>query len=188
MTNIAHFFIAIPIDSSLRGMLKSWQSDLQELLPYKQWTHEMDLHITLKFLGPVEGVRLTKLKEALYAVEDIETFSVDVEKVGAFGNPEKPRVLWAGVSKNESINTLQKLVENIASEHGFQPERRAYRPHITLAKKWNSSVADHSLDTTKNLFSDKQQFTVDRVVIFQIFPARSPKYEVIAEYRLKEGD
>lgn len=184
MSNLPHYFIAIPLNHFLKDYFSHWQDSLKEQLSYKVWPHKQDLHITLKFLGPVGSDTVKDLKNELRSIQQLKSFELNVGTIGTFGNPEKPRVLWAGVEKTNELALLQNQVEECAGRVGFTKENREYRPHITLAKKWSEGSANRSVDAIKNGYKEKQKLSVDEVVIYQIFSSRSPKYEVVETYCL----
>lgn len=183
-----HYFIAIPLPESMRDFLAKWQEELKGKLPYKQWPHQQDLHITLKFLGPVADNKLIALKNKLSAIEHHEQFFVNAGGIGTFGNPEKPRVLWAGAEKTEALSRLYEKAEECGVNAGFSKENRVYRPHITLAKKWTGDPAADHIEQIKTDYTDMKTILVNQVVIYQIHPQKSPKYEVIEKYMLKRDD
>lgn len=185
MSETPHYFIAIPLPNSLKNQLAKWQYDLKEIVPYKQWTNKGDLHITLKFLGPVEQEKLELLSETMKNLEKASGFPLNTKSIGTFGNPEKPRVLWAGIEKTDALLRLQQSVEHMASKIGFQKENRAYFPHITLAKKWNGEKENVDMESLLKQYSEQRKIMVDTVVINQIFPGESPKYQPIATYHLR---
>jgi 2'-5' RNA ligase len=72
--------------------------------------------------------------------------------VGAFPSVAKPSVLWVGVEAPAALSALQREIEAAMVELGFDPEERAYHPHITVgriketrgasaAELWKSEVA-----------------------------------------------
>ncbi|WP_449355606.1 RNA 2',3'-cyclic phosphodiesterase [Virgibacillus natechei] len=182
-----HYFIAIPLQTSLKEYFAKWQDELKNVLSYKQWPHYEDLHITLKFLGAIDDSKVQRLKEELKIIEHMQTFSIDVGELGTFGNPQKPRVIWAGVEKTESLAGLQQKVEACTSNVGFAEEYRAYHPHITLAKKWADESSTISLDQIKEGYTNTQTMVVEAVALYQIHPGRSVKYETIANVDLRRG-
>ncbi|MGP4108246.1 RNA 2',3'-cyclic phosphodiesterase [Virgibacillus sp. L01] len=183
MTNEPHYFIAIPLQERHKAHFLKWQINLKEELPYKQWTNKEDLHITLKFLGAVNSNTLDLLLQSLNVLKKTTAFKITTESIGFFGNPKKPRVLWAGVEKTKSLAALHEAVEDIAEIAGFQKENRSFSPHITLAKKWNGG--EGSLSGLKEQYDERLDLVVNQIVVYRIFPARTPKYEVVASYELK---
>ncbi|WP_458413709.1 RNA 2',3'-cyclic phosphodiesterase [Schinkia sp. CFF1] len=184
MSNYPHYFIAIPLPASLKDHLSKWQDDIQLKVAYKTWYHKQDLHITLKFLGPVAVETLKQLQKELHVIEQQDEFSLEIGTLGTFGNPRSPRVLWAGVENTAKLALLQQMVEECAVQIGFEKENREYCPHITLAKKWAGGTADTTIAELIKEYHEKETFEVNEVVIYQIFPSRNPKYEVVQLYKL----
>ncbi|WP_010096202.1 RNA 2',3'-cyclic phosphodiesterase [Ornithinibacillus scapharcae] len=189
MGQTPHYFIAIPIKEALRVQFANWQSQLKAGLSYKVWPHEQDLHITLKFLGAVEEEKLEKLLNSLRLINQTG-FSLNVGGLGTFGKQDSPRVLWAGVNRIESLDELFLKVEKAALSAGFPKENRPYRPHITLAKKWNGTPEQTEiLKVMKDKFqSMKYSMDIEEYVLYQIFPTKTPKYERVETFRLKRGE
>ncbi|WP_010532337.1 RNA 2',3'-cyclic phosphodiesterase [Lentibacillus jeotgali] len=177
-----HYFIAVTLPESLKERYAGWQQALKNKLPYRQWPQSEDLHITMKFLGPVDDSRLEKLIQAMSEIERFPAFSLQTGTLGTFGNPKKPRVLWAGVERKHELIRLQENIEKIALKVGFQQEKRTYMPHITLAKKWAGGVIQ--LSDLKEHYTGQDQFSVNQVVIYRIHPEKQPKYHAAAVYNL----
>ncbi|SET82332.1 2'-5' RNA ligase [Oceanobacillus limi] len=183
-----HFFIAIPLPKDLKDLLAAWQAELKEFVPYKQWPHVDDFHVTLKFLGAVPNHRLQKLINELEIIENFAPFRTTVATIDTFGKPDKPRVLWAGVEKTESLFNLQNTVDTCAANVGLPKENRPYRPHITLAKKWDGPKTDQ-MGTIKQKFMDRTfELQVREIVVYQIFPSQKPKYKVVNSFQLVGGE
>lgn len=185
MNKTSHYFIAIPIVEELQQVFSRWQKDIKNSLSYKIWPHQKDLHITLKFLGAVDENKLTSLRKELNTINHQE-FSLTVGSIGTFGKPDSPRVLWAGVDKTDSLDQLYKKIEQTTISVGFPKENRVYRPHITLAKKWNSNTSNYEgINRVKeNYQSESFMMNVQEFVLYQIFPSKTPKYERVETYHL----
>lgn len=183
---MSHYFIAIQLPENLQEFFSGWQDELQKKVTYKQWTHQKDLHITLQFVGEVDDNRIRQLTEALDVIEQVSAFDIEVGGLGVFGNPNKPRVLWAGVTKTNALTQLQKRVESSTITVGFPEEGRAYTPHITLAKKWNGidSLERDTIENLKEAWDETRFMHVAEVVLYRIHPKQTPKYEVVKRYRL----
>ncbi|QDP40916.1 RNA 2',3'-cyclic phosphodiesterase [Radiobacillus deserti] len=186
MTNDAHYFIGIPIREDIQNWLAEWQEMLQRKgqVAYKSWTHVSDLHITLLFLGGVSENKITEIIEELQKMDGLEKFHVNIGTVGTFGKRSQPRVLWAGVEGNKVLNNLQEKVANTCAMFGFKKESRPYRPHITLAKKWDPSFAKELMLPESEEFLARKDMLVDHLVVYKIHPSKSPKYEIVTAIRL----
>ncbi|SFD61954.1 2'-5' RNA ligase [Lentibacillus persicus] len=183
--NSPHYFIAVPLPSSLKEKLAGWQRALKPELPFKQWVHPEDLHITLKFLGAVSEEQLNMLIRLMAQIRNFNSFSLMTGGLGTFGNPENPRVLWTGVERKPELMDLQQYVEGIAFESGFKQEKRPYSPHITLAKK--SAGKTDRIPEVKSRYTGHQPIAVNQVVLFRIHPGKKPKYGIEEAYKFSRG-
>ncbi len=127
-------FIAVPVPENIKSDLVSLRTNISGA----KWADIDQLHITLKFLGEVEGQVFYAVREKLSEIK-MEGFSLRFNGVGHFppGNLRSgrtPRVLWAGL---EDIGTLKKLrnrIESVLTEIGIDRDRRKFNPHVTLAR------------------------------------------------------
>ncbi len=94
--------------------------------------HPDDQHITLVFLGPVAAARQPCIYQAADAIVAPD-FSLRIDTLGHW---PRPQILWCGPS--EIPQPLQRLVLDLQQgllTCGFEPERRRYKPHVTLHRK-----------------------------------------------------
>ena len=99
-----------------------------------RWQNDNQLHLTLRFIGEVERPVADDVAAELARIR-FERFSIALDGVGKF---EKRRsgALWAGVQPKEQLKALAAKVERACHSAGIEPEQRAFRPHVTLAR-WN---------------------------------------------------
>lgn len=91
------------------------------------------LHLTLAFVGDLNQEAQQGLHEKLAAIS-VPAFLLPVVGVGTFGKP-RPTTIWAGVGNGHPhLFALHKRVHDAMFAAGLQPELRAFRPHITLAR------------------------------------------------------
>ena len=98
-----------------------------------RWQDEGQLHLTLAFVGEAEGARTNDLMEALAEVQSAP-FRAEIAGVGHFERNSLPTAVWAKVPLSDPLSQLQRRVERACRRAGLETERRAYRPHITLAR------------------------------------------------------
>jgi 2'-5' RNA ligase len=130
-------FVAIRPPETVREQLL----DLMEGMPDMRWQHDDQLHLTLRFIGEVERPVAEDVAAALQLIH-FDRFSIALDGVGKF---EKHRngTLWAGVQPKDQLKALNAKVERACQSAGLEPERRAYHPHVTLAR-WKGRA--HRLD------------------------------------------
>ncbi len=130
-------FIAIPIPDPIGELLVGWQQALAPEIPGCRWVETRPLHITLAFLGEVPNRDLSALcLEVAAACEPSARFELKVEGLGAFPNPARPRVLWAGVTAPDlgPLNALREAVVRAATKAGYRPDDPRFHPHVTLGR------------------------------------------------------
>lgn len=99
-----------------------------------RWIVPENFHLTLFFLGEVEGDLATKLREHLRAIE-VAPFFLPVQGVGHFPPKGRPTVLWAGVGGGHPhLFQLRQRLADLFFRFGFDPGERAWTPHVTLAR------------------------------------------------------
>jgi 2'-5' RNA ligase len=144
-------FIAIELPQDLKAALGRLQSGLKVERPRVKWVSPDGIHLTLKFLGDVDASRVAQIAQAMTeAVKGIQTFELTVGKLGVFPNPQKVQVVWVGLEGD--LTTLDRLyhqLEEKMAASGFPPEKRDFKPHLTLAR-----VADEALPEERKRFGD----------------------------------
>ena len=98
-----------------------------------RWQEDDQLHLTLRFIGEVDRHQAADIDAALAAILH-PPFEIALAGVGSFERRGAPVALWAGVAPHEPLKTLHKKVDQAIARTGLEPERRAYLPHITLAR------------------------------------------------------
>jgi len=120
----------------VRARLAAEVDRLRPLARGVAWVSRDNLHLTLKFLGGVEPIRLDALAEALTTiVAGWPAFELTVRGLGAFPSRTRPRVLWAGVDAGAAaLATLAAGVDDALASLGFSREARAFSAHVTLGR------------------------------------------------------
>jgi len=102
------------------------------LLKNARLTRQFNLHLTLHFIGNTTTDRLPCYIQQAQSVE-FEPFSLSLDELGNF---KKQKIVWAGC--NHIPGQLEKLHQDLgeALKHcGYLPEKRRYKPHVTLYRK-----------------------------------------------------
>lgn len=123
-------FVGIALPEHVREALNG----LREEIKGCRWTAPGNWHLTLKFIGEVDPPLTEAIAEALEPLA-LEAFLLPVEGVGFFPPKGQPGVLWAGLGRGHPrLFGLQHRVEDALYRLGIAPEKRAYEPHLTLAR------------------------------------------------------
>jgi 2'-5' RNA ligase len=109
-------------------------------LPGARWIDVENYHITLRFIGDIDGRTADEVVDRLDRINRPE-FQLNLSGIGSFGS-KKPHSLWAGVSPSPEMNALQSEIERICQRIGLPPDPRKFMPHVTLARLRNSRLDD----------------------------------------------
>jgi 2'-5' RNA ligase len=126
--------LEIPRDAALSLSL------LRGGLPGARWVDVENYHLTLRFIGDVEGHVADEIANALDRVHR-SPFSLALSGVGAFGS-KKPHAIWAGVAPSPDLHALQAEIERICQRVGVPTDPRKFVPHVTLARLKNANDND----------------------------------------------
>jgi 2'-5' RNA ligase len=132
-------------------------------LPGARWIDVENYHITLRFIGDVDGRTADELVERLDRIDRPE-FQIRLDGIGSFGS-KKPHSVWAGVTPTPDMFALQGEIERICQRIGLPSDPRKFMPHVTLARLKSSRVDDvvHYLSGRGNF--QTSLFTASRFVL-----------------------
>lgn len=105
---------------------------LQGGVPGARWQTREQLHLTLRFIGEVDGRDMAAIDDALAGI-DAPAFELELHAVGQFGN-RQPHSLWAGVRASDLLDHLQRKVDNAIRRVGQPQDAHKFTPHVTLAR------------------------------------------------------
>jgi 2'-5' RNA ligase len=139
------FFIAIELSEKVKSALTELQRELKQCKADIRWVKPDNIHLTLKFLGDTdEKITGNIVEEIKAACIGYKEFALEIKGVGVFPDMRAPKVLWVGISDNDFLTGLQKSIEDGLAKLGFSPEKRRFRPHLTLGR-FKSSLGKEGL-------------------------------------------
>jgi len=128
-------FVALNLPKKERLRIHRAARDLREAELPVRWVEPDNFHITLKFLGQVHDDRVGDVARTMEKVaSSTGAFPMTLEGFGAFPTIRRPRVLWLGVEASPELRCLKQDVEWALGDCGFEPETRAFHPHVTLGR------------------------------------------------------
>ena len=94
-------FISIPVPKDVRSKKNMLYSTLEGSPSKINWVKNEQLHLTIKFLGNTPESLFDGIKtEILQVVSNLRPFELTIDNTGCFPVPERPRLLWLGISGN----------------------------------------------------------------------------------------
>jgi 2'-5' RNA ligase len=132
-------------------------------LPGARWIDVENFHITLRFIGDIDGRTADEVVDRLDRIERPE-FQIALSGMGSFGS-KKPHAVFAGVTPAPEMYALQAEIERICQRLGLPADPRKFTPHVTLARLRNARTEDvaHYLSGRGNFHT--APFTVNRFVL-----------------------
>jgi len=146
------------------------------------WVTAERLHITIRFIGHVDDMRVEEIRAVLAPPLAMDPFSLAITGVGTFPPKGSPRVVWAGLAGGrEQLRAIESTVSERLERAGVPREERPYNPHLTLARVRDAaglppapfvgSLHDISLGTT----------SVDAITLFESRGSpKGPTYVALA--------
>jgi len=122
-------FVALALPDGIKADLVAMMGGLRDV----KWSRPENLHLTLRFVGGVDGRTFVDLRDDLANVK-APSFDLRLEGVGQFGEGRVVETLWAGVSASEPLKRLNNRIEHAVQRQGFEPEPRKFHPHVTLGR------------------------------------------------------
>ncbi|MBV6393769.1 MAG: RNA 2',3'-cyclic phosphodiesterase [Anaerolineales bacterium] len=130
-------FIAIDLPPSLQKPLERQISRLRKALgdDFIRWVPIENMHLTVKFLGNIAAAHLEFIKQMMtQAADSTLRFDLTLNGLGSFPNPNRIRILWAGVHAGSGLASLQREIELGAERLGFERGKRPFSPHLTIGR------------------------------------------------------
>jgi RNA 2',3'-cyclic 3'-phosphodiesterase len=131
-------FVALDLPDAVRRALAELIAQLKPTSRATRWVRPESMHVTLKFLGNVDAQKLDSISAVLATIHSAQPVELHFRALGFFPNEFKPRVIWSGIEATPNLLQLAAAVETSLQPVGFDPESRAFVPHLTLARM-NSS-------------------------------------------------
>ena len=172
-------FVAIRPPEHTRDLLIDTMDDSPDF----RWQDDSQLHLTLRFIGEVERPVAEDLAAALGRIR-ARPFDIRIKGVGRF-DQRSSGALWAGVEPKEPLAALAAKIERLCQQCGLEPERRAFHPHITLARWKGRRSGDAEAFVARHRALASEPFAVDAVALFESRLSRhGAHYEEVASYPL----
>jgi|SRR5687768_10847953 2'-5' RNA ligase len=139
MTELDHvrLFVACEVPDDVRETIGETIETLRKKSGQAvRWIRPDGVHVTLKFLGEVPTKKLPAVKLAIQeAVVGHAPFELEFSNIGTFGGREGLRLMWVGIAGDVlRLEALVRAVNAALAVVGFEPERRPFRPHLTLGR------------------------------------------------------
>ena len=129
-------FIAVDLPLEIRQNIQHATSNLRrDTGSLVRWVAVENMHLTLKFLGDIPSANVEALTQMIHAQADsFICFDIHLTGIGSFPGSKRPRVIYIGIQAPAALEAFQRQLESAARRLGYDPEERAFTPHLTIGR------------------------------------------------------
>jgi len=177
-------FLAVFPPPAVQAAVHAAVGRLQRPADGVSWVKRENLHYTLRFLGELGADGARRVKEAAgEAAATGAPFEAELGSLGAFPNPRRARVLWAGMTAGaEPLTAVAYALETALRRKGFEAADHPFSPHLTLGRvrepraDWSGRLAAVEVDPAS------RRFAVDRLCVVESeLSPRGSSYKILHE-------
>jgi 2'-5' RNA ligase len=172
----------LPLPEEHREALGRYIVKCEAIAPDFRWVPAQNLHLTVRFIGSVDRRLVEGIADRLDE-SHLASFGLALGGLGTFKRGRLVRVAWLGLTSGmAAAQSLAAQVDGECARAGLGVEKRAFQPHLTLARaRARLGAAPPSLPDAPELMPWK----ADELVLYQSH--LSPKgsvYEPLRRLRL----
>ena len=175
-------FTALELPDDIRAELRR----LHLPMPNARWLRPEDYHLTLRFAGDIDNSFAREFAANLAEI-DTGAFSIRLAGLGAFGGND-PHNVWVGVEPSHELEVLARAHEKAARNAGLPPEKRLFKPHVTLARlKYSSAEAVARFFTRFGGYRSEPIYVSEFVLMSSKPATGGGPYGVVESFPLRGG-
>ena len=180
-----YLFVAVDLPEAIRERLQLLCSGL----PGVNWLEPSQFHLTVRYIGGVDGAQFEDIQAALETIR-LDPIEIHLTGIGFFPPRRRPEKIWVGVSDSEHLTRLHRRIDTALVKCGLEPEGRKFTPHVTIGHFGAGPVASdkprHLADYlgANSLFST-ESFTIRHFCLYSgARSSQGPLYREEAKYDL----
>src|SRR5262249_45446324 len=139
-------------------------SSLRGGLPGARWIDPDDYHVTLRFIGDIDGASANEIASMLVRVNR-KPFEVTLQGLSSFGG-RKPRAVVASIVPSKPLIELDAEVDRTTRLLRLAPEGRQFPQLVPLARLQDASSQDVADYLSVRGYFPSRAFPAERFVLF----------------------
>jgi 2'-5' RNA ligase len=178
-------FVCVIPDAQSISEIMEFMERISEFRGYQRVSADQ-IHITLKFLGETSVEQAQRLDSNLSRVGAVRPFRIKISSAGVFPDLSRPKSLWLGMGDGaEPLEKLAQSVNRAARKSGFEPERRRFRAHLTVARSRDDAEMPKEMADILSK-APTPSWTCDSFVLMRSsLTPHGPVYTPLGKYLLK---
>ncbi len=183
-------FLSINLDRSVREGIARLQGELGRQTRGIRWVKPDLLHLTLIFLGDIQGGDSRAFAQPLRELaQETAAFRFTLDRLGAFPGIHSPRVIWLGMQSGaEQLIALAKRIEDVLGTFGHF-STGPFVPHLTIGRRKRGAdlfspgeIFKEPLDSPYTVYADR--FFLMQSILYPTGPLYTPVKEFLLEASL----
>ena len=180
-------FLAVELPANVRHALAHLQGRLRDSRADVKWVEPVNLHLTVRFLGEIDGVQRPLIETvAQTAAARIRPVMVGFNALGAFPSTSSPRIVWVGLSDGaELLSRLATQIEEELVRGGLPKADKPFSAHITIGRVRSPRGRSELVRTINDVvWTPPAPFVVDHLTLFRSeLSSAGPTYSVVSAFR-----
>jgi 2'-5' RNA ligase len=158
---LPRLFVGLEIPETIVDALAACRGGL----PGARWVEPENYHVTLRFIGDVDETVADDVFALLAEARPRAPLEIVLDGLGSFGG-DKPHAVFANVLATEPLAGLQEETERLVRRAGLAPERRKFKPHVTLGRLRHVPAQAVAEWIAARAPFERLSFTAERVAVF----------------------
>ena len=176
-------FVGISFESVtlLQGLLDELKQLAEAPVASLRIAPAENLHITLKYLGPVPDTQLSAIDSSIKQIAGRhKSLALACQGIGFFKNS-----IWVGIADSEPLTALASDLDLAFAAQGFIQEVKTYIPHVTVARFGQDTKLKLTELTEKYRTTDWGSLDVDSIQLYrsETLP-EGARYSILENYSL----
>lgn len=156
-------------------------------LPGARWLETDQLHLTLRFIGEVDGGVFDDVIGALDSIT-MHPFELTLRGVGHFPPHRRPDTLWVGVEQSASLDLLRNKIDSALNRSGIPRDQRKFHAHVAIARLRDTHPNKLGEYIVANNLFQSGPFWVDTFHLYSsVMSSTGAAYAIEQTYRLYNG-
>lgn len=165
-------FIALELPDKTRENLSRSAGQLKELAISGNFVPPQNYHVTLHFLGEVAESDLIYVQSAMDGVRDMPAPLLSLQQVVTMRGSD---AVCARIKQDGALTLLHDKLGELLEKNGFDVEHKAYRPHVTVARRYRSTLPFSEVTKSVDVFN-KAFYGTEAVLFESVLRKGAPQY------------
>ena len=174
-------FTALNLPAEVKDNLFGIQKHVSSKLAKVNWVAKKNLHITLKFLGDVDGSRLDEVKGRLSEIK-FDSSKLKFRDIEFFLKEGKSGIIRLNFYNNKKVEELHKKIDETLLD--LFPSSQKFTLHVTLGRIKNMKKKKEFLSKVDSFKFFKNGFEIEGFHLLRSIPIKGRHvYKLIESFK-----